>query len=764
MTKQATEQSRIRLIPRPMDDDTIDRELRARKLQKVIVHPEREHLALTVLDYDHWLVYDQTSKPFWRYYEMPLVSSGWVMERDGTRVWCLVVGGQLAAFDLDNSEWLQFSHDVSYDKVLYAEKDTVIVQWSVMHAIIDVLRLQGDRLKRVASLPVVLPFDRPARITRIMFLPDENRFLALVNTDLSGGSYSEQDHVLLTLEWDGRTEIVLAAQGKSADLAFPFFVVLNSNGMEVMYADVREKPIKLKQLDLPIAADQSYPSKTSRKATFVFGEDLFVVLEWMHSRHGNRRLETVTALVELGEKVEVLRQCNNYCFWENRLGRFLIDNSGNAYDLVAKQELRYTSLSTILYQAIQDESKESNRRPFVAKPMLPLKGEIEDSSLSTFKCILHESPIHLTDIFPQKATFSSPISSSKGDLAAFMVGGWIGLFPRDRAYIQQVLPSPERGWMKFAFDEEGQIWLCDEDGEYICVVRYDDQKEGVGLALSHHGAENSRVDVLAVHANYVAMACKDSSLTIYHYTGESLEKRFSFNSWESRKMLMTAIKPDVSAEGWWITMYNKRSRNKNRKKVLEYLDLKTNCLETVTEVPEDLMVLGDWPERVYFVYPDDAGCLHYTLNPRDGWQQAKLQDALGDQSARRDNWRLVSLHSIDDEVLALFGNGSLPSTYLLVRLQSSGVELISAFRAGTMVQFARWSGWFLLYSNGPFTSVSEYAALAQHDELPENSGLLFYHPRTGQFSTEPYVPYASSKALYRALINRRLGSLPKFSL
>lgn len=151
--------------------------------------------------------------------------------------------------------------------------------------------------------------------------------------------------------------------------------------------------------------------------------------------------------------------------------------------------------------------------------------------------------------------------------------------------------------------------------------------------------------------------------------------------------------------------------------------------------------------------------LHYTLDPRDGWRHISLQSLLLSQSWQQDHLlKPISLHSIDDTVFLLLELKSPKNistdAWFFLQVNGDDPQLISVFRGSPTflsafelsTNLVRWHNWLILYSTSALTILSEYAERSQVNELPENSGLLFYYPPQ-DYSTQNYMHHIQSRTL-----------------
>ncbi|MEM4204593.1 MAG: hypothetical protein QXS54_11040, partial [Candidatus Methanomethylicaceae archaeon] len=217
----------------------------------------------------HCLVHDLEHHR-WYYYQLPEKGSSWALARDSARLWGLVGGSKLAMLDLRSAEWITFQHRIDYRSILYAEDDVVIAQCKDILSI-DVLRLENDGLQRIVRIPLKLDFS-PLEISSA-FLPEENRFIVL------GGRSGR--HALWRLDWNGESDLILDVEGIDASLRFPFFVTLDKKTKSLVYADLRENPVKPRYVNLDSCFKHEQPSFSMDwhwHSAFVFDNSLIVAL------------------------------------------------------------------------------------------------------------------------------------------------------------------------------------------------------------------------------------------------------------------------------------------------------------------------------------------------------------------------------------------------------------------------------------------------------------------------------------------------------
>ncbi|MEM4203280.1 MAG: hypothetical protein QXS54_04340 [Candidatus Methanomethylicaceae archaeon] len=528
----------------------------------------------------------------------------------------------------------------------------------------------------------------------------------------------------------------------------PFFVMLDRGRKNLIYADLRENPVKPRYVNL----DSCFKHGLSAYwyDAFVFDNSLIAVLGLGERlaiiRPGEE--EKPEILYDECESEELKKAFSSSYF--RLLGRFLTLGGKWAYDLVTRQEVRVLPWSTLLRQAIQDEVEQQQA---AGATTTPIRTQAQESSdIDDFKVFLRTSQYRLAEI--EGDSIKNAISSSRHS-AIFLLDRVPSVYwlLRDTDQLRYLFPEVKRwwvadhGWAGFTFDEQDRIWACDLSGEYIAVVHLD-QQEGQGFVLSHRSS--LVVKAIAACDNTIAVASRNE-LVVYHHdeAGGMLKKMLR---WRSEDIII-GIKPDVEERGLWVVKFICGSDSY----ALEYLSLngEVSVPRRVEKIKREICILGDWPERVYFAYTDRSEhVLHYTLNPQKGWHQVQLRNLVREGSRYL---HLVSMSSDGDVIFALV---RADDDYLLVRLQSGNAELVSAFEGKLKeTRFARWSNWLVLYSSAPFVFARAYANRAEITELPENKGVLFFHLPTNQFYAEPFISYAMTDALRRMLSSGARGFL-----
>ncbi|MEM4202600.1 MAG: hypothetical protein QXS54_00885 [Candidatus Methanomethylicaceae archaeon] len=744
---------KVHLEPKRLNESSIDHKTWA--YYKVLT--SEEGVAVVVGSRDI-LKYDPSDDTFWRWFQLPegQYGYGWVMGHSSLRLWCIAGRNSLASLELRSGEWVWFENNSPYEKVLYATEDEVIVRCSGIW-VIDALKLHRDQLRCVKSLSVDIPYHEQS-VSSSVFLPEEDRFLIL---SLTHSTRYNQECTLLGLSWDGKAEKLLEVKGSSAMFCFPYLVMLRRSN-ELVYADVRRRPIELKELSIKQLNPEWKRMEMIPNKAFVLGDDLIVTLEASTQK---RR-----ALVKLGEEQKVLYEGQGYWVELNQLGRFLISvisSSQFVYDLVDQREISSVKHSMLLKQAVQYEINHQRRgQVSIKRPLLTLVSDAESMSPGGPRVSLCKLPFLISEAPANGLQFGDSISSTRGDVVFFtetnkprssaFASAYIMLKESD--YLQYIKPEPDYGWCAATFDDLGRVWLCDRSARYAVVIHSSNQGERC-FALKPMDATLSRH--IAAYANRVAIAFNDKSLAIYHYDGTSLEETSRWMIGEE----INKIKPDLRDGGWWVLTWEWNKGNR-----LWYLGPNGPRFIATIQAPGIIDILGDWPEKTYFVYTDDKLNLHYTLDPRDGWQHIALQSILLSQSWQQDHLiKPVSLHTIDDTVFFLLersSSGNLSSdAWFFLRANGETPQLISAFRGDatflskfkSSTRLECWRDWFILYSDAAFTILPEYAERSQVDELPDNGGLLFYYPSTGLFYTKPHAPYSFMSALRRMLVKKVVG-------
>lgn len=762
MNQQQNERVRkTQLTPERIDDDVINRADWVADLHKVVASSDG---VAAVVGANRCLVHDLEHR-CWYHYQLSQLSNNvrsWVLTRDGARLWGLVDGGKLATLDLRSGEWMKFQHHLNYQSILYAEKDAVVVQYRDIAAI-DALRLENDSLRRITSIPM-----KPRIVSgeiKSAFWLERGRFIVL----------EEGDHnfhiVLQNLDWDGRSKRVLDVMGRKPLLCLPFVVMCDKDEKKLIYADLREDPepeesrdinLPLKSINLPLKSEEIVQSWPSLEA-FAFGNSLIVALKIWHRWYScNERFVIIREA-----PYKQLYECRPYeqkedffdllsKFRFRLLGRFLTLGGKWAYDLVARQEVHDMPWSALLHQAIQDEAKQQQVACTTAMPMLTQAQESSD--IDTFKTLLNTSPfcISISELVEQVANQGSFLwhetsSSRHSPLFVRGIAPTVHLLSKDWKRLSCLVPEPKRGWEMATFDEHGRVWACDKFGRYITVVDPDKQ-EGHWFVMPR--ILSPEVGAMAAYDNSLAIASRNE-FVVYRYEDRLLKEMLFWES-ENRSMIV-GIKPDIKKRGLWIITLSSNLSSCE----LKYLSLNENISapEKVEQIDHHIYTLGDWPEKVYFVYIDNSErALHYTLDPREGWRKVSLQSFV------QENDRIfpVSMSSNDNSAFALLGKlGKLgegdAALLIRIRIKADNAELISAFEGRP--KFARWDRWLMLYSNKPIAFAQAYANRAEIEDLPENKRILFFHLSKNCICEIPIEPYSVTDALGRLIMR---GNLPKF--
>ncbi|MEM4203896.1 MAG: hypothetical protein QXS54_07490 [Candidatus Methanomethylicaceae archaeon] len=729
-------QQQNKVVIKRLTDDALNRADWIAKLRKLFV--SSDGIAAVVGD-AHCLVHDLEHHR-WYHYQLPRKGwSSWALARDSARLWKLVIDGKLTMLDLRSGEWIAFQHHIDYGSVLYAEDDVVIAQCKNILAI-DVLRLENDGLQRIVKIP--LKFDFIPSAISSTFLPEENQFIIL-------GNISDR-HTLWRLNWNGESDLILDVEGYYPSLRFPFFVVLDKKGENLVYADLRENPVKPRYINLDLCLKHEQPGfpadwRLHGVSAFVFDNSLIAVLkpEYPYEQSAIIRLGKEKEFEIETKKVDGIWFNSDLCL----LGRFLTLSGKWAYDLVARQEVPELPWSTLLRQAIQDEVE---RQQAADTTTTPIRTQAQESSdIDAFKVFLRASQYRLAEIIEGKS-LEGAISSSQHSAIFFLDRVpsvyWL---PRGADQLRHLLPEleclldAEYGLVRVTFDEQERIWACDLSGKYIAVVHPDGQ-EGQGFVVPYRWS--FQVKAIAACDNTVALANFNELVVYHHDEAEGCLKEML--RWRSEDEI-TKIKPDVEERGLWVVT---NIRNSQRY-VLKYLPLngKVSVPRKVEEINQSIRILGDWPERVYFAYIDRSEhVLRYTLNPQKGWHRVPLQNLVYKYP------HIVSMSSDGNAIFVLLDDDD---GYPLIRLQADNAELISAFeRKRNSIQFVRWGDWLVLYSKEPLVFKRAYANRAEITELPENKGILFFHLPTNQFYTKPFT-YAITDALRRMLSSGARGFL-----
>ncbi|MEM4203805.1 MAG: hypothetical protein QXS54_07030 [Candidatus Methanomethylicaceae archaeon] len=727
------------LIPELLDDDGINRADWIAKLHKVFVSSGG---IAAVVGGAHCLVHDLEHHR-WYHYQLPEKGSSWALAQDSTRLWGIVSDGKLTMLDLRSGEWFAFQHRIDYRSILYAEDDVVIAQGKDILAI-DVLRLEDDTLRRLASVPFPVA---GAFLTAIAFWPEKGRFFAL----------EEKSHhiTLRTFGWEGQSRRVLDVKGYYATLCLPFVVMRDEEKNLLVYADLREASVKPKYIDFSFKSEwrqlQWEPSNA-----FIWDNDLVLVVR---SEHLDKAL---MAIIRLGEEPKVLLE---YTFSGNKvyfshfvkrelhkLGRFLLLDDMLSYDIAAQREVHDVPWSALLRQAICDEVEHQQQTTGIKIPLMLMRESVH-SNLDTFRVVLQTLPFNIEEANNKDFSLSQSISSSEGNSALFIEGektygfskGYLLL--RGDKQPRVLLPEPQSGWgygwEKVTFDEQERAWVCDRSGRHIAVVCLDRQ-EGLGFVIPNNHPFLQVSAIAAYDDNFAVV--RDDMLSIYRYDKQMLNELFQWRNGET----INGIKPDTEKGGWWLVTSLGE---------LKYLSLnkQTTYPEIIAQVDYQVRLLGDWPRKVYFVYGDSRDrALCYTLDPHGFWHTVSLRHFLQGELDRIDP---IFLSSSDNSVFVLLhvSTTSDGDAYLFMRLRENHGELISAFEQE--VKFMRSNDWLILYSDKPLVLAQAYADQMNVRELPKNEGMLFFHLHANQFYERPHESYVAIEALRRMLISKASGLL-----
>lgn len=751
MNQQQHEVVIKQLTPEFLDDDALNRADWVKELDSVFVGTGG--LSVIVGDRDCLMLDSEHRR--WHYYQLPSSLRSYILERDSTRLWGIVSNGKLVTLDLHSGEWTEFQCYVDYQSILYAEENTVIAQCGDILTI-DVLRLQDDNLRRITNIPI--PSRLGSKAITSTFYPEKKQFFVL---EKEGSDY----HIILqTLDWDGQSKVIFDGQECMLFFSPPFAVILDKRRREIAYADLRKDPVKQERIDPRFIKSEWMGWRWELVNSFAFDNSLIAVLSAWYDRKWHM------AIVRLGEEPEVLyegRFSEQKKFFElslkfnfRLLGRFLTLGDEWAYDLVARREVHDVSWSTLLRQAVHDKAKQQQAAHTTTTLMLTQACESLD--VNTFKVFLRTSPSCLAEV--EKNYLGDAISSSRGSSlfirsSAPSSAPMVYLMPKriDQLYLSPVL---NHKWIRFTFDDQERVWVCDEYGEHVAVTNPDKQ-EGLGFILPRRlSLWIERVVAIAAYDNSLAIA-RNNELNIYRYKGNSLEE---ISSWKSKSRIV-GIKFDIEKRGWWILTYIQNSCSYE----LRYLSLneklsapkKVERIENERRTGSIVAVLGEHPKKVYFVYGNARECeLHYTLDPHKGWDKISLQNIIQKEN---NSLEPIAMSSNGDSVFALV---SIKDAYLLIRSRANNVELISAFRQRldgpwlTEVKFARWGDWLVLYGKKPLVFNQAYADHAMITEVPENKGILFFHLHNNWFYETPFVPYSLTDTL-RRMLSSRVERLPK---
>ncbi|MEM4203808.1 MAG: hypothetical protein QXS54_07045, partial [Candidatus Methanomethylicaceae archaeon] len=382
------------LTPELLDDDGINRADWIAELHKVFV--SSGGIAAVVGDV-RCLVHDLEHHR-WYHYQLPRGWWRWALARGSTRLWGIVDNGKLAMLDLRSGEWFAFQHRIYYESILYAEDDVVIAQGKDILAI-DVLRLENDSLQRIVRIPLKFDFI-PSEISSAFF-PEENQFIVF------GGRYDR--HTLWRLGWNGESDLILDVEGIDASLRFPFFVAYDNKEKNLIYADLRENPVKPRYVNFDSCFKHGSSVYYLHKA-FVFDNSLIVALG-LDERLAIIRLEEEEKPEILYDKCKSEEFKNTFSVLDLcLLGRFLtLGRERWVYDLVARRTSRDVPWSTLLHQAIQDEVERQQAAGATITPMLTQAQECSD--IDALKVFLRTSQYRLAEI--EGDSIKNAVSSSQ---------------------------------------------------------------------------------------------------------------------------------------------------------------------------------------------------------------------------------------------------------------------------------------------------------------------------------------------------------------
>lgn len=747
--------SGVKLTYQQLNDQMLDEKVsQVNSIRAVLASSDNRHAI--ALGNDFYIVCDLNKKPHWCYSATPAIAAhNWKMAHDKGYLWLLKEEGMLSCFDIVEQKLQEFGHVMLYSKILYAEGDKVIVLRRNMPAI-DVIELREKHLKRTASVL----FETHGFMEDLDFLSERNRFFFLEYLPFENVAH----YVLYGLDWHGQTEVLLDVRNANVKLQLPFVVILEKDSDTLMYMDLREEAVQLKQAKLHL--NPEWAKITWRlNDVFAFNNKLFAKLS----------APELDILIYLGQHPEVVIENQVGSLHLNQLGRFLVGSISRydedinkfiwqpiIYDLAAQQRTNNMSCSELLRQAFQDEW-ESHKSISRAKLQLPELVE-EVSNLNTFKVLLRPSPSHTTQTLFDTFRILASVSSTRGDLA-LLAEGRVWLLRRDADQIQYVLPNTRNSsihhlagkWTSVTFDEQDKLWICDAETRYVAFVPHDGQ-EGLGFALNpkepgiSHIPGTSGVNSVCAYADHLAVISRQNplrySLDIYHFNKKSLKRVFS---WESQWELVR-IKPDTNRGGWWLMTFDSWTGAS----MLYYLEIKEGSPKVVETFYQRVAVLGNKPEQTYFIYLDKELVLHYTTDPNHGWRQIPLEHILGRSHSQDKPLHPISLQVIHDEIFLLLANYS-SNDYLLMHLYANGAQLITALRCSSAVRIAHWKDWLIVYEsygNDSLAVSPAYSMHAQIDELPSNKRFFFYHPSTGGLYTAAHTPYSAMTTFLVNLLNK----------
>lgn len=748
----------ISLEPKQLTDKEIDSRCWTRDLLKVLVSKDEGANVGVIVGSDYCLVCDTAKDSSWQYYQFPTFVEDCTIRHSHKHLWLVTRFGKLVTLDLHSNQWMRFKHNMHYDRILYADKNNVVVKSENVVYIIDAIRLQEDRLERIDSFSPV-SFDSENKSFHITFLPEKNRFLVLEHRVLESSGNIVKEVALSSMGWDSQAEEVLSVSvvDGGGKLLFPFFVAFDKDKKELIYADLRQELIELKRQQLSLASTQTH-SLWSLFDAFILDDELFVIV----------RESDFWALAKLEQCFKVLYKSKSQDLWRHISGRFLsLDSHGSILDVVSQKVTHDLPQSMLLRQLIQDEVERQKNQAYITKPLklLPaVRGGAVVPNLDVFKVALRPSPFQIKEAAQEHLLDS--VSSTTGNVAIFLKDK-VHLLLADDLRFKYTVPGR---WTKVTFDEQGRAWLCNDIGRYIALMTPETQEGHVfvtlGLELNKDVSKLS-VTNIAAYDNNLILTRDDKSLTVYHYDGELLKEKWSLEKGKEKiEGVITGIKPDTArktgaaSNGWWILA---KDWEKSR---LIYLDNEKDSLQTIIQFRGELKLLGDRPEQVYLVYLDNMCHLYYTLDPYGKWWHVPLHDVLGIRNPQQDHFmKPISLHSVGDEIFILVEHRNQKNNSLLfMRVQADSAQLISAFHLSRpQVVSMHWGNWIVLHSNSPFAFNSAYATQSQVTDLPESEKMLFFFPYTGHFCTAPYAPYSIAKALYRSLASGT-KRYPKFSL
>lgn len=776
------------LVAKQLDDNTLDHEQWLTNLRKMLV-ASQEGLAAIVAG-EHCLVFDRQ----WRYYRLPRKAISWAMGDDSKYLWLIDEEYELSALELSSGQWMSFGNDLLYARLAHAEGDIAAASSLDMEAI-DVLKLTSDgSIVRVASYaiePIAQLDNIPGVQRRILscgFVPERERFFVLKRYTQPGNAPYE-NYVLKSVSIDDKTEVVLEIEGRNALLCPPFIVVLYGAGDTLVYADLRKDPVEPKQQSLHF--DHKLDLSWEIGNAFALGDNLIVALR---TQQMNRQM-----LLQLGQEPEVLYEADGTSSVYRMFGPFFVCDS-LVLDCINRKKKGRKLSSALLRQAIQDEMERRQRMPRVRLLHTMLQNTVSYDT-NRLQIALHASHLSSEGLVAliEKASDSDFVSSTRGEMV-FSDSNLVHLVTRNNKQFKLSLAMQQgrSRWKKFTFDEQGRVWVCDKKGFHIAVISPKKQEAQVfvlnddrsisdkladklgevirGIAKVAYGdnwVDNLYVTHIAAYADTIVTVLRFKQNT--HYSIPLLAfSLLSFYRYDDGKSLeeiaciqypgAVVVKPDLEGKGWWLLQ-------RGHLDTLSFLEMKTMNQAIVMNFPGHFVAVpelfGDWPEEVYFAYldKDESGnySLCYTLDPRNGWCRAPLQDIFRMYKQKYLFPSIVSIHSLGDSVFALLSVHTLnsdesPEAWLLTCLQSDHAELVAAFAKDkskyfadddeyrSKIDLARWRDMLVLRKEQPIVPSSWYASIAMINELPDNKGILFYHPDTKCFSTKPIVLYSVTEA------------------